>query len=191
MSSNITSTLGGRGLGGVAQRYAVDPLALRGELGSSTVPHRAIDVTAIPGVDNDSPSVPNDMGTPAVNTVNSTDTAFEVTLPAATAATAQVLTLNTQYPAAWGVGPTTHTLETELFGLGTVAGNPLATFGQPTMGSTIGFVETAFQDTTGDGNIDIVVKRCIPDGLSDVGATLVGAILLIRLKKRTKVVAAA
>ena len=69
MSSNITSTLGGRGLGGVAQRYAVDPLALRGELGSSTVPHRAINVSEIPGVDNDDPSVPNDMGTPAVNTV--------------------------------------------------------------------------------------------------------------------------
>ncbi|MCH9717285.1 MAG: hypothetical protein K0U52_09405 [Gammaproteobacteria bacterium] len=192
MSSNITSTLGGRGLGGVAQRYAVDPLALRGELGSSTVPHRAINVPAIPGVDNDSPSVPNDMGTPAVNTVNSTDTAFEVTLPAATAATAQLLTLNTRYPAAWGIGPTTHTLETELFGLGTVAGNPLATFGQPTMGSTIGFVETAFEIVgMGNNDINIVVKRCIPDGLSDAGATLVGAILLIRLKKRTKVVAAA
>ena len=194
MSSNITSTLGGRGLGGVAQRYAVDPLALRGELGSSTVPHRAIDVTAIPGVDNDLPIVPNDMGTPAVNTVNQTDTAFEVTLPAtANMGAPQILTLSTQYPAAWGIGPTTHTLEVELFGLGTTAeaSNPTVESGNATAGNSLGFVQTAFQNTTGDGNIDIVVKRTLPAPV-DMGANthnLIGAIVLIRLKKRTKVVA--
>jgi hypothetical protein len=187
MSSNITSTLGGRGLGGVAQRYAVDPLALRGELGSSTVPHRKISG----GVASDTITIANDFGNPMQDRVNQTDTAFEVTLPAAAnPTTAQLLTLNTRYPAAWGIGPTTHTLEAELFGLGTVAGNPLAVFNDPTMGSTIGFVETAFEIVgMGNNDINIVVKRCIPDGLS--GATLVGAILLIRLKKRTKVVAAA
>jgi len=191
MSSNITSTLGGRGLGGVAQRYAVDPLALRGELGSSTVPHRAIDVTAIPGVDNDLPIVPNDMGTPAVNTVNQTDTAFEVTLPAtANMGAPQILTLSTQYPAAWGIGPTTHTLEVELFGLG-VDGDPTVESGNATAGNSLGFVQAAFQATNVDGNIDIVVKRTLPAPVSG-GAnthTLIGAIVLIRLKKRTKVVA--
>lgn len=191
MSSNITSTLGGRGLGGVAQRYAVDPLALRGEL-SATVSHRRIDVTAIPMVNVDTPVVPNDMGTPAVNTVNQNDAAFEVTLPAPSAATAQVLTLNTQYPAAWGIGPTTHTLEAELFGLGTAAGNPSATFGDPTMGDSLGFVETAFEADLVSNNINIVVKRTLPAPVSG-GANahnLIGAILLIRLKQRTKVVSA-
>lgn len=186
MSSNITATLGGRGLGGVAQRYAVDPLALRGELGTATVPHRRING----GAASDAITIMNDFGNPMQDRVNQTDVAFEVTLPATTTMSApQLLTLSTQYPAAWGIGPTTHTLEAELFGLGTAAGNPTVEAANATAGMSLGFVETAFQDSNGDGNIDIVVKRTLPAPDANTH-TLIGAILLIRLKKRTKVVSA-
>jgi hypothetical protein len=185
MSSNITSTLGGRGLGGVAQRYAVDPLALRGELGSSTVPHRKING----GVASDAITIANDFGNPMQDRVNQTDTAFEVTLPATTTMGApQLLTLNTRYPAAWGIGPTTHTLEVELFGLG-VDGDPTVESVNATAGNSLGFVQAAFEIVgMGNNDINIVVKRTLPAPNTNTH-TLIGAIVLIRLKKRTKVVA--
>jgi hypothetical protein len=175
MSSNIAATLGGRGLNSVVIRSTPDALSLRGELGSSTVPHKDLD-----GTGSQTPMFMN--GNSMDNQVNSSDTAFYIRLAAGMAGTHQVVMLNTNYDASL-VNNNTHKLVT------TIIGRPT---GNMAIGDSFGILESSFVSGSAAGTTDIVIIRKSPQttdisanaGASGARTTLVAAHILVRLVRR-------
>ena len=100
MSSNITATLGGRGLNSVVIRSTPDALSLRGEL-DSTVPHKRLVGTTDANINTNMNGqvFTNGVSTSSNNTVLSSDTAFVIEAVAGTVGgNHQLYTLNTNYP---------------------------------------------------------------------------------------------
>jgi len=186
MSSNITATLGGRGLNSVVIRSTPDALSLRGELGSSTVPHKRLVGTANANV-NTMPTgqvFMNGVSTSSNDTVLSSDTAFVIEAVAGAAGTHQLYTLNTNYPDTL-VTADTHKVVT------TVIGNisEQDDFMGYTGANSAGLIEASIVGGSVANTSDIVVIRRtpVPSGTLATQTTLIQAKILVRLVKRNYV----
>jgi len=187
MSSNITATLGGRGLNSVVIRSTPDALSLRGELGSSTVPHKRLVGTANANV-NTMPTgqvFMNGVSTSSNDTVLSSDTAFVIEAVVGTVAGYhQFYTLNTNYPDTL-VTADTHKVVT------TVIGNisEQDDFMGYTGANSAGLIEASIVGGSVANTSDIVVIRRtpVPSGTLATQTTLIQAKILVRLVKRNYV----
>ena len=181
MSSNITATLGGRGLNSVVIRSTPDALSLRGELGSSTVPHKRL-----VGMTPAGETFVNGVPTASNNTVLSSDTAFVIEAVAGTLNQHQVYTLNTNYPKTL-VTADTHKVVT------TVIGNisEQDDFMGYTGTDSAGLIEASVVNNTAAPTTlsDIVVIRRTPNpgAFGGTASTLITAKILVRLVKRNYV----
>lgn len=187
MSSNITATLGGRGLNSVVIRSTPDALSLRGELGSSTVPHKRLVGTANANVDMQplGQIFTNGVSTSSNDTVLSSDTAFVIEAVAGTAAgTHQFYTLNTNYPDTL-VTADTHKVVTTVIGDLAAADN----FDNYTGAQSAGLIEASVVGGSVGGTSDIIVVRRapVPSGTLATQTTLIQAKILVRLVKRNYV----
>ena len=181
MSSNITATLGGRGLNSVVIRSTPDALSLRGELGSSTVPHKRL-VGMTPAGDTFVNGVP----TASNITVLSSDTAFVIEAVAGAAGTHQLYTLNTNYPDTL-VTADTHKVVTTVIGDISEQDD----FTGYTGANSAGLIEASVVGGSVANTSDIVVIRRTPvpnaDLMPATQTTLITAKILVRLVKRNYV----
>lgn len=181
MSSNITATLGGRGLNSVVIRSTPNALSLRGELGSSTVPHKRLQGDAAnPTGETFALGAP----TSSNNTVLSSDSAFVIEAPACTAGSHQLYTLSTNYPDTL-VTADTHKVVTTVIGNISAADN----FAGYTGSNSVGLIEASVVNGSAANTSDIVVVRRTPVTNNDLGmiTTLIQAKILVRLVKRNYV----
>lgn len=190
MSSN-TATLGGRGLNSVVIRSTPDALSLRGELGSSTVPHKRLQGTTQANIDIQAlgQTFTNGVSTSMNDTVLSSDTAFVIEAVAGTAGGGnagnhQLYTLNTNYPDTLVTADTHKVVTTVIGDLG-----PRDDFMDYGSANSAGLIEASVVAGSAGGTSDIVVVRRTPIPGATLGTqtTLIKAKILVRLVKRNYV----